>query len=224
MGNFFRGRHPLSYEPAFVQGAGRLLLAPMSVDEPAGPEDILDLATGATQYDPVTGWYDAGYTKTGINITRNNAEEEFDVDQIRGAIRRRPSTWEMSVGTQLAEGSLESFQLAWELASDPDTGLPDITTVTGTAGALDVRTIGLGAPPAYEERRAAVAFQFPDLTIRIWYFHQTTHAPQEVGFTLNKTGEQVSLPIRLNCQAIGDKPVDEQFGLMFEQVAEAVTP
>jgi hypothetical protein len=119
MGTFFRGRHALSYEPAFVQGAGRLLLAPMSVDEPAGPDDILVPTAGATLYDPVTGWYDAGYTKTGINITRNNAEEEFDVDQIRGAIRRRPTTWEMSVGTQLAEASLESFQLGWELASDP---------------------------------------------------------------------------------------------------------
>jgi hypothetical protein len=91
--------------------------------------------------------------------------------------------------------------------------------VHGTGG-LDVRSIGLGAPPAYEERRAAVAFQFPDQTLRIWYFHQTTHAPQEVGFTLNKTGEQVSLPLRLNCQAVGDKPVAEQFGFVFEQVAE----
>jgi hypothetical protein len=224
MGTFFRGRHALSYEPAFVQGAGRLLLAPMSVDEPAGPDDILVATAGATLYDPVTGWYDAGYTKTGINITRNNAEEEFDVDQIRGAIRRRPTTWEMSVGTQLAEASLESFQLGWELASDPVTGLPDITTDVNTAPALDVRSIGLGAPPAYEERRAAVAFQFPDQTLRIWYFHQTTHAPQEVGFTLNKTGEQVSLPLRLNCQAVGDKPVAEQFGFVFEQVAEPATP
>lgn len=220
MGNFFRGRHPLSYEPAFVQGAGRLLLAPMSVDEPTDIDDILVLTAGATQYDVVTGWYDAGYTKTGINITRNNAEEEFDVDQIRGAIRRRPSSWEMSVGTQLAEASLESFQLGWELASDPDTGLPDIAVTTNVAPILDTRRIGLGAPPSYEERRAAVAFQFPDDTIRIWFFYQTTHAPQEVGFTLNKTGEQVSLPLRLNCQAVGDKPVDEQFGYMIEQVAE----
>lgn len=224
MGNFFRGRHALSYEPAFVQGAGRLLLAPMSEPEPAGIEDILVLTAGATLYDPATGWYDAGYTKTGINITRNNAEEEFDVDQIRGAIRRRPSTWEMSVGTQLAEASLESFQLGWELAHDPATGLPDITVDVNTAPVLDVRSIGMGAPPSYYERRAAVAFQFPDDTIRIWYFHQTTHAPQEVGFTLNKTGEQVSLPLRLNCQAIGDKPVNEQFGVIFEQVVEPPTP
>src|SRR3954469_14526388 len=149
MGNFFRGRHALSYEPAFVQGAGRLLLAPMSEPEPAGIEDILVLTAGATLYDPATGWYDAGYTKTGINITRNNSEEEFDVDQIRGAIRRRPNTWEMSVGTQLAEGSLETFGLAWELAVDPATGLPNITDITAVAPAPDQRSIGLGAPPSY---------------------------------------------------------------------------
>jgi hypothetical protein len=218
MGNFLRGRHSLSYEPAFVQGAGRLLLAPMTVAVPDGIEDILILTSGGTQYDAATGWFDAGYTKTGINITRNNAEEEFDADQIRGAIRRRPSSWEMSVGTQLAEASLESFALGWELAS-LTTGLPDITSVTKTSPQLNERQIGLGAPVAYDERRAAVVFQFPDGTIRCWYFHQTTHAPQEVGFTLNKTGEQVSLPLRLNAQAVGDLPVQEQFGYIFEQVA-----
>ena len=63
----------------------------------------------------MTPWIEIGFTKTGINITRNNAEEDFDVDQVSGSIRRRPTNWEMSVGTQLAEATLETFQLAWEL-------------------------------------------------------------------------------------------------------------
>src|SRR4051812_29255210 len=103
MGTFLRSRHGLDYEQGFVQGAGRVLIAPSSAGFPDGIEDILVLTAGATQYDVVTPFEEVGFTKTGINITRNNAEEDFTVDQVRGSIKRRPSNWEMSVGTQLAE-------------------------------------------------------------------------------------------------------------------------
>src|SRR4051812_2380475 len=115
MGTFLRSRHGLDYERGFVQGAGRIALAPKGTPWPDGIEDLLILAAGVTQYDLVDPWDEVGFTKTGVNITRNNAEEDFDVDQVRGSIRRRPSNWEMSVGTQLAEASLETFQTAWEL-------------------------------------------------------------------------------------------------------------
>ena len=36
--------------------------------------------------------------------------------------------------------------------------------------------------------------------------------------TLQKTGEQVSLPVRWNAQADTTKSIDEQFGVMLEQV------
>jgi hypothetical protein len=114
MGTFLRSRHPLDDEQAFVQGAGRLLLADITdalYAYPDGIEDLLDLGSGATQYDAMAPWFDAGFTKTGINVSRNHAEDTFDVDQSTGAIRRRPNNWEMSVGTQLAEGTLETFQL-----------------------------------------------------------------------------------------------------------------
>jgi hypothetical protein len=129
MGSFLRGKHGVDYEQGFVQGAGRILIAPGDTAWPLGIEDILELTAGATLYDPVTPWDEVGFTKTGINIVRNNAEETFTVDQIRSAIKTRPSNWEMSVGTQLAEASLETFALAWEL--------PDPVTVTKTAPALN---------------------------------------------------------------------------------------
>lgn len=216
MGSFFRGRHPITNEQSFVQGAGRILVAPISQAYPDGIEDLLDLSATATQYDPVTGWVDVGFTKTGINVTRNNAEEDFDVDQIRGSIRRRPSNWEMSVGTQLAESTLETFALAWEL---PETGDGSIATVTKTVPQLNERHVGLSAPLTYAERRVAVLFQFPDGIIRAWVFRRAIRAAQESGFTLNKTGEQVSLPVRWNCMADPDAPLTSQFGEVFEQVA-----
>lgn len=221
MGSFLRSRHPLSDEQSFVQGAGRILIAPVDQAFPDGLEDILVLPAGATQFDPVAGWVDVGFTKTGINITRNNAEEEFDVDQIRGSIRRRPSNWEMSVGTQLAEATLESFALAWELPVDTTTDEADIEVVTKVDPQLDERRIGLSAPGSYVERRVAVVFQFPDGIIRAWVFRRAYHAPQESGFTLNKTGEQVSLPIRWNCMADPDAEEASQFGYIIEQEAAA---
>ena len=42
--------------------------------------------------------------------------------------------------------------------------------------------------------------------------------------TLQKTGEQVSLPVRWNAQADTEVSIDDQFGAIFEQVPEAVTP
>jgi hypothetical protein len=214
MGSFLRGKHGVDYEQGFVQGAGRFLIAPGDTDWPLGLEDILELTAGATLYDPVDPWDEVGFTKTGINIVRNNAEETFTVDQIRSAIKTRPSNWEMSVGTQLAEASMETFALAWEL--------PDPVTVTKTAPALNEIHTGLSAPTSYPERLAAVVFQFPDNIIRAWVFRRCVHAAQESGFTLQNTGEQVSLPWRLNCMSDDSAPVASQFGEIFEQVPVVV--
>lgn len=210
MGSFLRAAFGLDNEQGFVQGAGRILIADAATAFPAGLEDIVDLTSGATQYDPVTGWEDVGFTKTGINVTRNNAEEDFTVDQVRGSIKRRPSSWEMSVGTQLAEATLETFAVAWEL--------PDAVDVTKTAPQLNERQMGLSAPLNYRERKVAVLFQFPDGIIRAWVFRRCYRAPQESGFTLQNTGDQVSLPQRWNAMADPDAPVDSQFGLIIEQV------
>lgn len=228
MGTFLRGKYPVDYEMGFVQGAARILVAPMTEPYPDGIEDIIDLAVGATLYDPKGKWKDVGFTKTGINITRNNAEETFTVDQIRSAIRTRPSNWEMSVGTQLAEASLETFALAWEL--------PDPEDITKTAPAVDEKHVGMGAPTAYPERRVCVLFQFPPVAsgaqtpqpqyiepIRAWVFRRALHAAQESGFTLQNTGEQVSLPWRLNCMADGSVPTGEQFGEIFEQIPDPIS-
>lgn len=210
MGDFFRAAYGADNEQGFVQGAGRLLVAADTQADPEGFEDLLVLTAGATQYDTVTGWADAGYTKTGININRNNAEEDFDVDQVRGSLRRRPTNWEMSVGTQLAEATLETYGIAWEL--------PDPALVTKTTPQLNERHQGLSAPTSLTERKVAVVFLFPDNILRAWWFRRGVRAAQESGFTLNKTGEQVSLPMRWNCLTDSVKPVSSQFGEIWEQV------
>lgn len=210
MGSFLRSRHGLSYARGFVQGAGRILLAPTSAGWPDGIEDVIVLTAGGTQFDVVAPFYEVGFTKTGINITRNNAEETFDVDQVQADIMRRPSNWEMTIGTQLAEASLETFQLAWELGA--------ISSVTKTAPQLNERHVGLSAPTSYNEYIVAVLYQFPDGTIRMWLFRRCIRASQESALTLQKTGEQVSLPARWNALTDPAMPVASQFGEIFEQV------
>jgi hypothetical protein len=205
MGSFFRGRHGLDYEQGFVQGAGRILIADRE-DLTTWPASVADVVDDST-FDPQTPWEEVGFTKTGINITRNNAEEDFDVDQVRGSILRRPTNWEMSVGTQLAEASVETFQLAWELGP----------VTTGAAG-TDT-TVGLSAPTSYAERCVAVLFQFDSGIIRAWLFRRCIRAAQESGMTLQKTGEQVSLPVRWNALADTDEPIEQQFGNIYETTA-----
>lgn len=209
MGTFLRSKHGIDYEPGFMQGAGRIGIAPAGTTWPTDLEDILVFATGATQYDFVDPWEEVGFTKTGINVTRNNAEETFDVDQVRADIKRRPSNWEMSVGTQLAESSLETFQTAWELGP--------ISAVTVTGG-TDERHIGLSAPTEYIERLVTVLYQFESGLVRAVVFRRCIRAAQESGYTLQKTGEQVSLPTRWNALADSEQPVASQFGEIFEQV------
>lgn len=203
MGNFLRDAYGLDNEQGFMQGAARILIAASDATWPSTVGDLLHTASGATQYDAASGWTDVGFTKTGINITRNNAEEEFTVDQIRASIRRRPTNFEMSVGTQLAESTLETFAIAWELGA--------ITTAGGE------RHIGLSAPTTFVERRLAALFQFEDGVIRAYVFRRAVKASQESGFTLQSTGEQVSLPVRWNMLADTAQPVASQFGEIMEQ-------
>jgi hypothetical protein len=208
--NFFQARHGLDYEQGFMQGAGRILIADGDTAFPDAISDIIVTAAGPTVYDPTTDWTEVGFTKTGINITRNNAEETFTVDQLRSAIKTRPSNWEMSVGTQLAETSLETFALAWEL--------PDPEEVTAAAtGTKGLKKVGMGAPTSYSEKLLCVLFLYPDDIVRAFVWRRCLHAAQESGFTLQNTGEQVSLPWRLNCMADDTAPDGEQFGVIFEE-------
>lgn len=211
MGNFLRSKYGISDARGFMQGAARILIAPQGTAWPNGIEDFLVLPAGPTQYDAVTPWDDVGFTKTGINISRNNAEDDFDVDQLYGSLKRRPSNWEMSVGTQLEESTLETFKQAWELGP--------ISTVTKTTPQLDERHIGMGAPTSYVEQMVAVLYQFEDGGIRAYVWRRCVHAAQESAFTLQKTGDQVSLPQRWNCLADTSASTDTAFGEIFDQVA-----
>jgi len=181
---------------SFIRGAARLLIAPITQARPTKIEDVIALEAAAgppivNLYDAKTGWTDLGATKTGIQITINNAEESFDVDQILGDISSQPTNWECSVGTQLAEMTPERMQMAWEGSAISLDATPD----------LPEQEIGFGNPTSYTQRRMAVLFQRPDGKIRAHLFHKVQRMPQESSVTFAKTGEQISIPVRFRVLA-----------------------
>lgn len=184
---------------SFIRGAARLLIAPVTADRPGAIADVIKLTDmpAGTIYDAVDPWVDLGATKTGCQITINNAEETFDVDQILGDISSAPTSWECSVGTQLAEMTPERMQVAWEGS--------DITT--DATPTLPEEEFGFGEPVAYIQRRLAVMFQRPSGLIRGYFFHIVQHTPQESSVTHAKTGEQISIPVRF--KALPDTSISD---------------
>jgi hypothetical protein len=195
---------------SFIRGAARILVAPYLVPRPLKIADVIYLASGAGSalYDPLAstasgGWTDLGATKTGIQITHNNAEESFDVDQIMGDISSAPTNWECSVGTQLAEMTPEKLQMAWEGSAITVDAVPTIPE----------HEIGFGQPTAYTQRRLAVLFQRPNGRIRAYLFHKVQRMPQESSVTHAKTGEQISVPIRF--RVLADSTVTDPYKRFF---------
>ena len=203
MPDFFR---TFVNDESFIRGAARILWAGSTVAFPTKIADVINMSL----YDATSGWNELGATKTGIQISVNNTEESFDVDQILGNLDTQPVSWEVSVQTALAEMTLERLQVAWE-------GAPVTTDNTPPSGAE--KELGIGAPVDYTERRLAVLFQRPSGKIRGFFFRKVNRAPQESAVTFNKTGEQISVPVRFNCLPdLSISDVKKRFFIVRDQV------
>lgn len=174
---------------------------------------VAETTPGFGQYDAQSGWTDIGATKGGIRVLRNNSEETFDVDQIQADIASQPTAWEMNVSTQVAEADIDMIQYLWEGGA---------ITLNATTGE---RTLPLGTPVVYRQKRLAVGFQRQSTDggataggIRFYVFRITQRSPQESSFTHQKTGEQVSIPFQWRC--IADSTVQDpyaRFGGIIDQ-------
>lgn len=198
-GPFLRTNVDLDHN--FIRGAARIMWAGATVTFPGDISDIINLSS----YDVGSGWNDLGATKTGITITVNNTEETFDVDQVYGDLDSRPTGWEVTVSTSLAEMTLAHLQLAWEGAVQG----------TGTAGSA---TQGFGEPLFYTRRRLAVLFQRQNGQIRAFVFRTVQRTPQESAIVFAKTGEQQSVPVRFRCLAdTSITDVQSRYFVIFDQ-------
>lgn len=203
MTNFFVGD-----QSKLVRGAARIMIADSDQAKPLKLEDVIDL----TDYTAQTGWSDLGFTVQGIQINVNNTEQGFDVDQVQGIIGSAPTGWSCDVQTRLAEMTLDNLIIAWEgAAKTVDTAVTPNEEETGFAGAS-----------SYTERRGAVLFQRPDLTILGFLFHRWVRAPQQGTLDFQKAGNAQNIPMQFNCLADSTETDSRmQFFRVRSQVAAA---
>lgn len=175
---------------------------------------VTETQQGVTQYDPMTGWSELGSTKSGVQVMHNNTESLIDVDQILTSLIALPDNWELTVATQFAETSLENIQLAWE--GGPITVNTDLSP--------NQRTLNIGAPLTYVNRRLAVLHQKVVGTssgrVRGFFLRSVTRSPQSSTLDYQKTGNQQTLPFTF--RAFADTNVsdpDYRFGSVIEQLA-----
>jgi hypothetical protein len=192
-------------DEAFVRGPGRAMYASMSTTSPTEIGEVINLSTFAA----MAGWNDIGATKGGIQISFNNGEEGFDVDQIQAEIASLPTNSEMFVQTQIGQATLDWLSFAWE----GDSVTTNATPVTPE------KVTSVGPFESYTQRRLAVAYRRPQTgKIRLHAFRKAQRAPQESTITYNKTGEQQSIPVRW--RILPDTSVTNvraRFSTMFDQ-------
>jgi hypothetical protein len=204
MADFYRTG--LTDDWATLKGAARLLVADIDQVFPSGIDDIIQVASGAGEFDARAGWEDLGATKGGVTISTNHTEETISVDQVFGDIDSAPTAWEASVQTALAEMTLEHLQLVWEGS--------DITT-----NGDGERVIGYGQPDEYTQRRLAVLFKHPKTDkIRATVVRIAQLQPVESSIVFNREGDQMTIPVQF--KALADTSVSDpkqRFFMTFEQ-------
>lgn len=169
---------------------------------------------GVGLYDVKSGWVDLGPTLGGITVARNNQEQTFSVDQIQADIQTLPTGWEMSASASVSRNDIDTLQYLWEGGA---------ITVDATTGE---RTLPLGAPTVYRQRRLGVLFQRQSTDggvtaggIRAYCFRLTQRSPQDSNQVFNKEGAQVTTPF--TWKALADTTIADEnarFGAVIDQI------
>lgn len=92
-----------------VGGPGRLVFKPY---DGTFPQSIADVMGTTAPYALAEGWQDLGATNDGITTTRSFDTEDFEVDQVVGAVDTDITSWEHTLETNLAENTVENRRLA----------------------------------------------------------------------------------------------------------------
>lgn len=92
-----------------VGGPGRLVFKQY---DGTFPESIEEVMSTTEPFTLTEGWKDLGATNDGITTSRSFDTEDFEVDQIVGAVDTDITSWEHTLETNLAENTIENRQLA----------------------------------------------------------------------------------------------------------------
>lgn len=194
-------------DDTFQRTPGRMMWAGETIAFPTQISEVVNLSN----YDPMANWFDFGATKEGIQVSRNNTEETFDVDQVFGDIETLPNGWEMTVQANLSEVDYDGFKLGWQTS--------DTISTNASADGGPEATLGFGTPLKYKKIRLGVLAPKQNGKLRGVFFRVAQRMPQESTITYNKTGAQQQIPVRFKClpdTSIAD--MDNRFGAWIEQV------
>lgn len=170
---------------------------------------VVETTKGQGEYDALGSWFDLGGTKTGVQSGYNFGQEEFTIDQYSSSIGSLPNNHEMWMQTQLVEVTAEKIQFAWE-----GSAITVNTTVTPHE-----KKVGVGTPSSFRQWRLCILHRRHTGLLRIEFIRIAQRAPLESTRTYASTGDQQTLPLRMNAQvdsAVADER--ERFGYQIDQL------
>ncbi|USK72681.1 hypothetical protein [Peribacillus asahii] len=114
-----------------VGGPGRLVFKDW---DGTYPETISDVMGTTAPFALADGWHDLGATNDGITTTRGFDTDDFEIDQVIGAVDTDITSWNHTITTNLAENTVENRQLAMIGGTITETAatLGTSTTPTGS--------------------------------------------------------------------------------------------
>lgn len=196
-------RNDLDADWAFVRGAARLIIAPNEQAFPSSLSDVIDLDTYNLQPD----WEELGATMGGISISLSREDVPY-VNQSTGQPGTQPINWNCQLTTNLAENTLEHYQISLQ---------------SGTIEENDVqeRVMGTGQSTTYNKNKLAVLFKNQNTElIRMFAFRkvQLQLVTSEINFA--QSSEQIGLPIGFNILPdFSISEVKQRFCSIIEQIS-----
>lgn len=188
-------------------GGARLVYADSSEAKPTALSDILTTSTGVL----ASGWNDLGATDGGASMSRGFDKETWEVDQVLAAIDEFITTWNMSLETSLAEGSLENFQVAWEAGAISTNAVPTPSE----------RTAGMGDPEVITERMIALIVDKRTVSgegyIKAYVFWKAQLDGADSARAYTK-GEKALIPVVFKILADSTETAARRFGVIIDQV------
>ncbi len=187
-------------------GSARLIIADTTQTKPTKFSDIVDGAGALT-----AGYTDLGATDGGVTLSRSYDKEEWEVDQVLGAIDEFVTKWTMGIETNLAENSIENLSLAWNLG----------TMTTDVAESPDEGTVWINASSSIAEKMIIMIVdkREKDGTMhqRAYCFWRGKYDGSDSAQAYNK-GEKTLLPVKFSLLTDTAETVDRAFGIVIDQL------
>jgi hypothetical protein len=166
---------------------------------PTGIRDIIMLGTGATQFDPQTGWNDLGGTRDGLSFIRTLNKIQWGYDQMKVA-GSEVDSWAHRATIRFVEHTPELLKMAWA-------GSAISTLAAGAAPVTPAETVQhFGDPSSVERRRWAFIYRRKDGNL-VAYVTREGEIGGDMEFAMPADGNAVGIPINLDFYPTDDTAV-----------------